>query len=269
MTGQARTVPPPESGPSSADTDKKTVDLTALQQKLDYRFSKPDLLLQALTHRSFGLDQGLPTGLEPPTAKEPVPHNERLEYLGDAVLDLAISSLLFDRYSQAPEGALSRWRSALVNTRTLSDLGRRLSLGDHLKMGRGEVMSGGRGKTSILGNALEAVVGAVFLDGGFPAARTLIERLYQHRLEGFQGHHWEGDYKSMLQEWLQGKGRSLPIYEVMSVNGPPHERLFEVSCQVAEMPATRGRGPAKRVAEQAAAREMLSLLDPSRQGEGP
>lgn len=231
--------------------------LQRLQRRLGYRFADPALLRQAMTHRSHALDGAA----EPSAPREKSIHNERLEFLGDAVLDLIISSLLFHRHPQAPEGSLSRWRSALVNTRTLSEIARDLELGGCLRMGRGEAMSGGRGKTSILGNALEAVLGAVHLDGGYDAAHAVAQRLYEVRLAQVREDHLQLDFKSMLQERLQGDGRSLPAYEVTSVSGAPHQRLFEVACRVAGLGPGEGRGKSKRVAEQQAARAMMTMLD--------
>lgn len=229
--------------------------LQELQARLGYTFANEDLLYQALTHRSTPKDSQLRLqGLS-------VWHNERLEFLGDAVLDLVVSSMLYDRFPQATEGALSNWRSFLVNTRSLSHLSEKIGLGSCLMMGRGEYLSGGREKISILGNCFEAILGALFLDGGLDCVHHVVTRLMGDMVEGLQDVDRHKDYKSLLQERLQGVNRSLPCYEVISVSGPHHDRLFEVSCLL-EDDRMRGvgSGSSKRHAEQSAAKEVLDQL---------
>lgn len=236
---------------------KKQPDIQALQHHFGYFFANPDLLFQALTHRSF-----------PRKAEDAADagsagwHNERLEFLGDAVLDLVVSSMLFERHADASEGSLSHWRSSLVNTRSLSEVGKSLSLGDYLQLGRGEALSGGREKTSILGNCLEALFGAIFLDGGFDAAKVVIRQLLKPRLDTLDHGRWDKDYKTLLQEYLQSQGMLLPDYRVVSVTGAPHERFFCVECQVERAEPGIGYGRSKRLAEQAAAGEVLAGLNP-------
>ncbi len=232
---------------------------------LDYSFKDINLLQHALTHRSVAQD-GLEGGVEGETPSfgefaEPLQHNERLEFLGDAVLDLAISTLLYRRYPEAREGESTFWRASLVNTRALSLIGRELQLGDWLRLGRGEVMSGGREKSSILGNSLEAVLGAVFLDGGWVGVEAVVLRLFDSRLDRFSDNGWGKDFKTALQERLQGEGLSLPSYGLVVVSGAPHERQFSVECRVDERISGRGVGRTKRLAEQEAAREALMAMD--------
>ncbi|MEO5332890.1 MAG: ribonuclease III [Magnetococcus sp. YQC-5] len=230
------------------------------RQHLDYVFSDITLLSQALTHRSVAQDDVEPT-LEQETSTELGLHNERLEFLGDAVLDLAVSTLLYHRFPDSAEGELTYWRSSLVNTRALSLIGRELELGSWLRLGRGEVKSGGRDKTSILGNSVEAILGAVFLDGGWRGVETVTQRLFAARLEIYSVRGHGKDYKTLLQERLQGAGQVLPSYILEQVTGAPHERQFSVMCRVNERIFGRGEGWTKRRAEQEAAREALLAMD--------
>jgi len=218
--------------------------LETLQQRLQYRFADRRLIERAVTHRSFGAQ-----------------HNERLEFLGDAVLELAISTLLFTRMQQVPEGELSRVRALLVRQDSLHRIALRLQLPQVLRMGEGEARSGGRERPSILADAVEALIGAVFLDGGYDGARALVERLF----EGVQldAHLRESakDAKTALQEWLQGRRMQLPRYAVARVDGQAHHQVFEVECEVAELQLIeQGRGASRRAAEQVAAAAMLQRL---------
>ncbi|MBF0460750.1 MAG: ribonuclease III [Magnetococcales bacterium] len=270
--------------------------LEALQQKLGYRFANRDILCRALTHRSY-LQDGPPQGLEADlssawsgmaqAAPGKVPglgsgdqaagrpcalafdrsgHNERLEFLGDAVLGLAISDQLFRRYPEQPEGVLSHWRATLVNTQSLARMAHTHDLGRFLHMGRGELLSGGRGKTSLLGNAVEALLGAIYLDGGYTAAYQVIQHLFADLLHESRPGQWEKDYKSMLQERLQGAGERLPDYSVVAMHGAPHERTFHIACVVdrgltEQDPLSRiGSGRSKRSAEQSAAKAVFAAL---------
>ncbi|MBF0453559.1 MAG: ribonuclease III [Magnetococcales bacterium] len=230
--------------------------LQDLQNRLGYFFTDDQLLCQALTHRSTPQDFDLKQDTKPP-----VWHNERLEFLGDAVLDLVVSALLYERYPDAPEGALSHWRSSLVNTRSLSILAREIGLGDCLIMGRGEDLSGGRKKISILGDCFEAILGAIYLDGGLVAVQTLLSRLMGEKVEKLRDANKHKDYKSLLQESLQSNGRPLPAYQVASIEGPPHERTFEVNCRLEDDGTLGiGVGNSKRHAEQSAARQVFEKL---------
>ncbi|MBF0162153.1 MAG: ribonuclease III [Magnetococcales bacterium] len=261
--------------------------LAALQQQLGYQFAHLDILCRALTHRSYLQDEPNGSELLSPrhasvagtrsTAAHPedgppgesladrTGHNERLEFLGDAVLGLAISDLLFRRYPEQPEGALTHWRSALVNTHSLGRIGQTYHLGRFLHMGRGELLSGGRGKHSLLGNTVEALLGAIYLDGGYPAAYTVIQRLFAEELAACRPGQWEKDYKSMLQEHLQGIGLPLPDYPLISMTGAPHERTFQIACVITSAPdaeplSREGWGRSKRSAEQAAAKAVFAAL---------
>ncbi|MBF0358405.1 MAG: ribonuclease III, partial [Magnetococcales bacterium] len=212
-------------------------------------------LHQALTHCSTPADQETHLG------RLTVWHNERLEFLGDAVLELVTSAMLYKKYPDADEGALSHWRSSLVNTRSLSELGQELDLGPCLIMGKGEGLSGGRKKVSIVGDSFEAILGALFLDGGLDVVEKLLNRLIGDKVEKLREIEKYKDYKSLLQEMLQSDGRSLPSYEVTSVVGPPHKRVFEVTCVLdGNTVAGTGSGHSKRFAEQLAAREVFEQL---------
>lgn len=206
--------------------------------RLGYSFHASGLLRQALTHRSFG-----------------TPHNERLEFLGDGVLNCVIAALLYQRFPNLPEGHLSRLRAGLVNQETLSRLANELALGDHLQLGEGEMKSGGFRRPSILADALEAILGAVYLDGGFDAAASLVGRIYQPLLDGLDPKTLGKDPKTLLQEYLQSRRLPLPRYQVVSVQGEAHEQHFEVECAVPELSIrTTGEGASRRAAEQEAAR---------------
>ncbi|MBF0124390.1 MAG: ribonuclease III [Magnetococcales bacterium] len=211
------------------------------QQQFGYLFTESSLLEQALRHRSIQQQD------------ETVSHNERLEFLGDAVLDLVISAALFQRFPAAMEGNLSHWRAALVNSRVLSHLSQQVGLGNYLQLGKGEDQSGGRHKDSILGNSFEALVGAVFLDGGYSAAQQLVERLFLAQLEQIRLEEGARDYKSLLQERLQARGQPLPSYRIVALSGAPHQRLFNVECLIDGVVCSSGQGRSRRVAEQQAA----------------
>ncbi|MDX1499889.1 MAG: ribonuclease III [Woeseiaceae bacterium] len=217
---------------------------TWLLKSLDYEFEDPDLLAQALTHRSAAGTS-----------------NERLEFLGDAVLDVVVSEFLFRSHAHAPEGDLSRMRAALVNDSALGDLAQALGVGEHLALGGGERKAGGHRRESILADALEALFGAVYLDRGFEAARGFIERAFGDRLLAVPAAAELRDPKTRLQEWLQGKGLPLPEYELVDVTGAAHRQRFEVACRVASGAGpTTGTGTSRRGAEQDAAEKMLAAL---------
>ncbi len=210
---------------------------TALRDRLGHAFRRPGLLTQALTHRSFGANQ-----------------NERLEFVGDAVLSCAIAVVLYERFPQIPEGELSRVRAMLVNRDTLARLARGLGIGEAIRLGDGELRSGGSERPSILADALEAVFGAVFLDAGFDAARTVIEGVYAPELEGLDPAALGKDPKTRLQEWLQARRIAVPEYSVTSVVGEAHAQTFTLECRIAALAiAATGSGASRRAAEQAAA----------------
>ena len=221
-----------------------TPALSALQERLQHRFAQHRLLAQALTHRSFSSD-----------------HNERLEFLGDSVLNLAVAALLYDRLSALPEGDLSRVRANLVKQDTLHQLAVTLGLPDVLRLGEGELRSGGNKRPSILADALEAVIGAVHLDAGYPAAEALVRRLFQDVEINPRMQAAAKDPKTELQEWLQGRKLQLPIYRVAGTLGAAHKQTFDVECEIPELGATeRGIGASRRAGEQAAAAAMLLAL---------
>ncbi len=215
-----------------------------LSAKLDYQFSDADLLKTALTHRSAA-DK----------------HNERLEFLGDSLLGYLIADRLFRQFPDAREGQLTRLRASLVKGETLADIARDLNLGHFLILGSGELKSGGWRRDSILADTLEAVIGAVYLDGGLNACEDLIDKLYQTRLKGLSLSHIDKDPKTRLQEYLQAKKLQLPQYKITAITGDDHNQIFNVSCRIAELPkAVQGEGRSRRHAEQAAAKRVLKLL---------
>ncbi len=219
-------------------------DLQALQQRLAHTFKQPKLLARALTHRSFGAE-----------------HYERLEFLGDSVLNLAISDWLYGQLSQQAEGDLSRIRANLVKQDTLHGLAVGLGLPQLLRLGDGEKRSGGSKRPSILADTLEAIIGAVYLDAGFDAAQALVRRLYQKVDVNPTMVASAKDAKTELQEWLQGRKMKLPQYRVVATLGEAHKQTFDVECEVAELGRSeRGIGQSRRAAEQSAAAAMLQHL---------
>ena len=216
-----------------------------LAGQLGYRFNDPELLQAALTHRSASNR-----------------NNERLEYLGDAVLGFVIAEILYRRFPNAAEGELSRLRASLVKRESLADIARDLRLGDYLTLGSGELKSGGYRRESILADALEAIFGAIVLDSGFQASRDCILSLFQSRLDNLPEAASLKDPKTRLQEYLQARRLSLPAYEVTSVRGRAHNQQFTVICRVAGLDQTsEGRGGSRRKAEQQAAEAMLNDLE--------
>ncbi|MDQ7957660.1 MAG: ribonuclease III [Pseudomonadota bacterium] len=233
----------------SPPTRQRPVDaapsgLGGLQARLQHAFRDAGLLQRALTHRSFSAE-----------------HNERLEFLGDSVLNLAVSHLLYIRLAQLPEGDLSRVRANLVKQDTLHRIALQLELSPLLRLGEGEARSGGSARPSILADALEAVIGAVYLDAGYGAAQALVERLYEAVEINPRMDAVSKDPKTELQEWLQGHKMKLPAYRVAGTLGAAHKQTFEVECEVAELGlVARGIGGSRRAGEQAAAAAMLLQL---------
>jgi ribonuclease-3 len=216
----------------------------ALQASLGHRFRDPRLLAQALTHRSHS-----------------TPHNERLEFLGDGVLNCIVAAELYTRFAGLREGDLSRLRASLVREQRLHELAAGLALGDYLRLGEGELKSGGFRRPSILADALEALIGAVYLDGGFDAAREVVVRLYRPLLETLDAKGVDKDPKTRLQEWLQSRKYALPQYSVVATRGAAHDQRFEVECVVRELDVrTVGSGTSRRDAEQEAARMAFERL---------
>lgn len=218
--------------------------LSELQVRLGYAFRQQGLLQQAVTHRSFSSD-----------------HNERLEFLGDSVLNLSVANLLYVQLASLPEGDLSRVRANLVKQDTLHQLAKTLDLPVVMRLGEGEMRSGGQNRPSILANALEAIIGAVYLDGGYKDAQDMVERLFA-KVDIKPDMQAVGkDPKTELQEWLQGRKLALPKYTVVGTSGAAHRQQFEVSCEVTELRQTQqGSGASRRAAEQAAAAAMLQTL---------
>jgi ribonuclease-3 len=216
----------------------------ALERRLEHSFKNPQIIAQALTHRSHGAN-----------------HNERLEFLGDSVLNLAVSQMLFKALADLPEGDLSRVRANLVKQDTLYKLALDLGLSGLIKLGEGEMRSGGQKRPSILADALEAVIGAVFVDAGYNAAEALVFRLFDQVSINPNMSAASKDPKTELQEWLQAKRFKLPIYSVVGTSGAAHQQTFEVQCQVVELKVSEsGVGDSKRAAEQAAASAVLERL---------
>jgi len=215
-----------------------------LQQALGYTFSRPELLLQALTHRSSG-----------------AANNERLEFLGDSVLNCAVARALYDAFPDLPEGSLSRLRANLVRQETLADIATALKIGDNLRMGEGELKSGGFRRPSILADALESLFGAIFLEAGFDAAHRVVRGLFDPLVAQIDPRASGKDAKTQLQELLQSRRLPLPTYQLVSTEGEAHDQSFTVECVLAK-PAlvTRGTGKSRRAAEQDAAHQACGAL---------
>lgn len=218
--------------------------LEVLERALQYEFCDKSLLGRALTHKSA---HHL--------------HNERFEFLGDAILNCVIADLLFAQFTDATEGELTRARASLVNQNTLSQVAQEMMLGDYLRLGMGEQKSGGFRRDSILADALEAILGAVYLDQGFAVAYECVRRWYDSRLVNLKPNEQEKDPKTQLQEWLQANQKSLPRYQVVAMVGEPHAQLFTVVCEIEELSLiVEGQGTSRRIAEQAAARKILEKI---------
>lgn len=220
------------------------MSLDTLQQRLDYRFKDVARLRQALTHRSFGQ-----------------PNNERLEFLGDSVVNHVVALALFSRFPDLREGELSRLRAQLVCQDALHGIALALQLGPELRLGEGELKSGGAERPSILSDALEAVFAAVYLDGGFQAAKTVIDRLFSAHLAQLDPKASLKDPKTRLQEWLQARRRQLPKYRLVETRGEAHAQVFEVECAIDGGMQTRGTGSSRRAAEQQAAMAAMEKLE--------
>ena len=217
----------------------------ALEKRLGHRFASPRLLEQALTHRSRGAD-----------------NNERLEFLGDGVLGCAMADELYARFPQLSEGKLTRLRASLVREEALAEVAKSLGIGEFLRLGEGELAAGPEPRPSILADALEAVLGAVFLDGGYDAARKSVLATFGPLIDRLDPERPAKDAKTRLQEILQAKQRRLPLYSVVSVKGEAHKQSFEVECYVSELDMReRGTGTSRQRAEQQAAKAMLEKLD--------
>lgn len=219
-----------------------------LQERLGCALADAALLARALTHRSHGPD-----------------NNERLEYLGDAVLSFVVAEILFRRFPHATEGELSRYRATIVSGEALATAATALGLGEHLRLGEGELKSGGQRRATILADALEALVGAIYLDRGMEAARDVVERLFRAAVAALPAAAVLKDPKTRLQEWLQGRGLALPAYTVLEVSGEPHEQRFRVRCDIGALAlSAEAVGSSRRRAEQEAAQRVLE--DPALRG---
>ena len=215
-----------------------------LQQRLGHRWAQPALLQCALTHRSYGID-----------------HNERLEFLGDSVLSAAVSRLLYSRYHDSAEGDLTRVRAHLVREEHLHRLALELELPSLVRLSEGEAKGGGAQRPSILADALEALIGAVFIDAGYEAAAGVVQRLFGPLIDSADLSRWTKDPKTELQEWLQGRRLPVPAYRIVATRGQAHAQTFEVECAVSALAMTEsGQGRSRRAAEQEAARRLLDQL---------
>jgi ribonuclease-3 len=224
----------------------------SFRARLGYEFGNPDLLRAALTHRSYGAS-----------------HNERLEFVGDAVLNCVVGAVLYHRFASVAEGDLSRARAGLVNQDTLARVARSIALGAEIRLGEGEQKSGGSHRPSILADTLEAVFGAVFVDGGYDAARAVIEKCYGDVLARADPASLGKDAKTRLQEWLQARRMAVPEYEVTSTSGEAHAQVFDVACRIPALDiVANGRGTNRRGAEQAAAEAALARIEAGDHGGG-
>jgi len=227
--------------------------LKALQQRLGYQFNSQALLSRALTHRSFGAE-----------------HNERLEFLGDAVLNLAVSGLLYERFQGSDEGDLTRVRAHLVREDSLHRVALLLSLPEVMRLSDGESRGGGSQRPSILADAVEAVIGAVYLDGGFAPAAGLVRMLFGEVIQATEAENWSKDAKTELQELLQARRIAVPAYRIVATRGQAHAQTFDVECAVPVLGlAERGEGRSRRTAEQEAAGRMLDALKANDKPDGP
>jgi ribonuclease-3 len=227
--------------------------LSALQQRLGLDFADPALLQRALTHRSAGSE-----------------HTERLEFLGDAVLQTAVSALLYERFAGSDEGDLTRVRAHLVREDSLARVALAVGLPDVVRLSEGEARGGGAARPSILADALEALIGAAFLDGGFATAQALVQRLFGEVIAGTSIDNWAKDAKTELQEWLQARKLPVPAYRIVATRGQSHAQTFDVECAVPALGLTeRGEGRSRRAAEQDAAHRMLASLKASDRPDGP
>lgn len=217
-----------------------------LEKAINYKFNDPQLPQQALTHKSFANEQS-----------EINLHNERLEFLGDAVLELAVSEWVYRRFPDIPEGGLTRIRSEVVCEAGLAEVARKIDIGEGLLLGKGEERSGGREKSSLLSDALEALLGAVFCDGGFSAACKVVEALFADMIDKTARSRYGTDYKTCLQERLQAGYGKLPEYHLVQVAGPDHDRVFSMEVRFDGKLLGNGRGPSKKRAEQQAAAAAL------------
>lgn len=231
------------------NSDEKKV-LKAFEKKLGYGFKSREHLKRALTHKSYANEQRLPS----------TEHNERYEYLGDAVLELSVSHILMERFPGYPEGELSKLRAAVVNETRLAQLARTLDLGDYLYLGKGEEMTGGRDKPSLLSDAYEAILGGIYLDRGFKKVLSVVRDHYAEILAQAGDQEFVKDFKTRLQEEAQGKFKAMPRYRMVKESGPDHRKTFEVHLYIKDELMGKGTGNSKKVAEQEAAQRALEKI---------
>jgi len=222
-----------------------------LYERLGYRFKNAELLDEALRHSSYVNE----------LKDSVIPDNERLEFLGDAVLDLAISHILMDEFRDVKEGDLSKYRATVVNEKSLFNIARELNLGSYIMLGKGEELTKGRRKPSILANTMEALLGALYLDGGFDEVKKVIKRLFLSLVKQIDSSNLNRDHKSLLQEYTQNIFKTLPEYVLQEESGPPHDKIFHVAVRLNGRIIAGGEGRSKKEAEQNAAREAFSCLE--------
>lgn len=225
-------------------------ELAKVQRELRVKFRQTDLLEEALSHSSFVNE----------LADEKLPHNEKLEFLGDAVLELIVSHELYIDYPEYCEGELTKLRAAAVRKTTLAKIAKQIDIGPYIRLGKGEELGGGRKRNALLADALEAIIGALYLDGGLEKARKFILDHFADEIERLNQDHHKMDYKSILQEITQSRFQTLPRYNVVSETGPPHDRIYEISITIAKKPYGIGKGRNKKDAQQKAARAALIKL---------
>ena len=226
--------------------------MKSLETLINYQFQNPDLLKTALTHKSFVHEN----------RAQPKVHNEKLEFLGDAVVDLAISEILMARFADDSEGQLSKKRASLVNEMSLAEISENLGISEYILLGKGELQSGGGKKPRLLASALEAIFGAIFKEAGFAAAKNTIEVLFTNKISNLSTEvDFDLDYKTRLQEIVQSEAKPVPAYRLVSESGPSHERVFEVEVNIQSYPSTIGVGRSKKAAEQEAARLALKFWE--------
>ena len=227
--------------------------LVSLQQRLGHSFAQPALMQRALTHRSWGAE-----------------HNERFEFLGDAVLSLAVSALLYERFGASAEGDLTRVRAHLVREESLHRVALALGLPEVLRLSEGEMRGGGALRPSILADAVEALIGAAFVEAGYDAALRIVTCLFGEQIVAGDADSWTKDPKTELQEWLQARRIAVPVYRIVATRGQAHAQTFEVECAVAALGlAEQGEGRSRRAAEQEAARRLLDVLKASDRPDSP
>jgi ribonuclease III len=228
------------------------VSRKAVEEAIGYSFCDNERFVEAITHKSFSNEQIL---------IDSSPHNERLEFLGDAVLELIVSEYIFKHFPELAEGQLTRIRAEVVNERSLAEIGRSLGLGEYLLLGKGEEQSGGRQKRSLVADAFEALLGAVFSDGGFEKTRTVVLPLFLDIIHQAASRKEGIDFKTRLQEWLQARKQGIPVYKLISAEGPDHKKTFTSQVSCGGKILGEGRGKTKKAAEQEAARQALKGLE--------